>query len=171
VRLYVARNVLQRFLRNHKGTAEVIGTLMAVVILIFFFSSVYLWHDQATKEMNSLLSDKMNSPVTINWKSDNKLLVNDTGGVAASLSRLWLTNSQRHSYLDLEHDPALPGTPVSVVVKPGNHVEIQLVVDSGVIKSIVIDHSMVYPIDDFPIADATFKIVTTLGNMASCSSS
>ena len=42
------------FIKNRKGTAEVIGTIMLIIILLFFFTNVYLWHDAATKDANQL---------------------------------------------------------------------------------------------------------------------
>ena len=46
--------MLKKLLNNKKGTAEVIGSVMFIVILLFFFTSVYLWHDAAVKDMNDL---------------------------------------------------------------------------------------------------------------------
>ena len=55
--------MFKRLLRNHKGTAEVIGSVLFIVILLFFFTNVYLWHDAATKEMNDMYVEKLNSPI------------------------------------------------------------------------------------------------------------
>ena len=57
--------MIRRLLKNKKGVAEVIGSVMFIVILLFFFTNVYLWHDAATKEMNDLYVQKINSPITI----------------------------------------------------------------------------------------------------------
>ncbi len=56
---------LKRFIINRKGTAEVIGSVLFIIILIFAFSNIYLWHDNATKTMNTLLSDKLNSQIEV----------------------------------------------------------------------------------------------------------
>ena len=50
--------LIKRLLKNKKGTAEVIGSVMFIVILLFFFTNVYLWHDAAVKEMNDLVRSK-----------------------------------------------------------------------------------------------------------------
>ena len=56
--------LFNRLLKNKKGTAEVIGSVMFIVILLFFFTNVYLWHDAATKEMNQMYVDRINTPIT-----------------------------------------------------------------------------------------------------------
>src|SRR5665647_1646777 len=84
--------LIKRLLKNKKGTAEVVGSVMFIVILLFFFTNVYLWHDAATKEMNDLYVQKINSPITISVMSNNPNLLNVTnkGGVDARLSILWV---------------------------------------------------------------------------------
>jgi len=52
-------------LKNRSGTAEIVGTVLFLVILFFFFSNVFLWHNQISQEMDSLIADKMNSAVRI----------------------------------------------------------------------------------------------------------
>ena len=58
---------LKRFMTNRKGTAEVIGTVLFIIILLFAFSNIYLWHDTQIKTMNTLLSDKLNSQIEVHW--------------------------------------------------------------------------------------------------------
>jgi hypothetical protein len=54
-----------KLLKNRAGTAEIVGTVLFLVILFFFFSNVFLWHNQVTQEMERVTADKMNSPVRI----------------------------------------------------------------------------------------------------------
>jgi hypothetical protein len=54
---------LKKLLKNHAGTAEIVGTVLFLVILFFFFSNVFLWHNQVTREVDSIIADKMNSAV------------------------------------------------------------------------------------------------------------
>jgi hypothetical protein len=84
--------LLKRLLRNKNGTAEVIGTVLFIIILLFFFTNVYLWHDAATRQMNDLYVQKINSPITVSVMSDNhyQLNVTNRGGVDAKLSILWV---------------------------------------------------------------------------------
>jgi hypothetical protein len=77
--------LIKSLLKNKKGTAEVIGTVMFIVILLFFFTNVYLWHDAATKEMNDLYVKRINSPITI-IVSPTTLTVTNEGGESASLT-------------------------------------------------------------------------------------
>jgi hypothetical protein len=57
--------MLRKLLKNRVGTAEIIGTVLFLVILFFFFSNVFLWHNQVTREMDQLIADKTNSAVRI----------------------------------------------------------------------------------------------------------
>jgi hypothetical protein len=97
--------VLKKLLRNRKGTAEVIGSIMFIVILLFFFTNVYLWHDAASKEMNELYVKKMNSSFTVTSAAETGFLtVKADGGSDITLSRLWIideVNGGRHLYADL----------------------------------------------------------------------
>jgi hypothetical protein len=54
-----------KLLRNRVGTAEIVGTVLFLVILFFFFSNVFLWHNQVTQEMERTVADKMNSAVRV----------------------------------------------------------------------------------------------------------
>jgi hypothetical protein len=56
---------MKRLLKNRSGTAEIVGTVLFLIILFFFFSNVFLWHNQVTREMDQVVADKTNSPVRI----------------------------------------------------------------------------------------------------------
>ncbi|MGA2767717.1 MAG: hypothetical protein ABSF24_05310 [Candidatus Bathyarchaeia archaeon] len=56
---------MKRLLKNRSGTAEIVGTVLFLVILFFFFSNVFLWHNQVTREMDQVVADKTNSAVRI----------------------------------------------------------------------------------------------------------
>ncbi len=158
--------MLKKFRRNRKGTAEVIGSVMFIVIMIFFFSSVYLWHDQATSQMNTVLSNKMNSPVSI-AATDGGLIITDNGGMAITLSRLWIDNSTYHIYADLEN---VDGNQISV--EAGASVSLALASSTEYDgPSIEVTYGNPVTVDYAPIPTepVTFKILTTLGNTASCS--
>jgi hypothetical protein len=119
--------LIKRLLKNKKGVAEVIGSVMFIVILLFFFSNVYLWHDAATKEMNDMYVQKINSPITISVMSPNpyELNVTNKGGLDAKLSILWVdvesANSgspdRFHGSFDLTQN-VLAGSSISVTWNP-----------------------------------------------------
>ena len=139
------QRTLFRLLWNRKGTAEIVGSIMFLLILLFFFTNVYLWHDTATREMDSVLFDKMNSQVSIQIVSMDppKVNVTNNGGVSVALSRLWIITSNNHYFIDLEGQ--------NIWVSAGETTD---------------------PIDvpNVPTGvDVTFKILTALGNMAACS--
>jgi hypothetical protein len=117
---------MKRLLMNKKGTAEIIGSVMFIVILLFFFTNVYLWHDAATKEMNNLQLQKMNSAVSMIYYSDlssghlGNIVLTDNGGLDIVLSRLWIdeeTVGGNHLYVDL--------APYNVHVAAGAHIQIR----------------------------------------------
>jgi hypothetical protein len=88
--------LLKRFIKNKKGTAEVIGSVMFIIILLFFFTNVYLWHDAATKEMNDLQVQKINIQleVSVSYDAPNNhyvVTITNNGGVDATLSTLVIT--------------------------------------------------------------------------------
>jgi hypothetical protein len=56
---------MKTLLKNRSGTAEIVGTVLFLIILFFFFSNVFLWHNQVTREMDQVVADKTNSPVRI----------------------------------------------------------------------------------------------------------
>ncbi len=81
-----------------------IGTIMFVMILLFFFTNVYLWHDTATKNANQLYLKEINSTFKIQQTDPNTITLTANGGSSISLSRLWIdenTANGRHLYADL----------------------------------------------------------------------
>jgi hypothetical protein len=145
---------MNKFLRNRKGTAEVIGSIMFVVILLFFFSNVYLWHDAAARDMNDLYAEKINSPITMSVMTNPYALnVTNKGGVDANLSMLWINERSSSGGPDIVHQ----NYGLLNVVPAGSSIKITL---TGPNADILFD----------PTAkNVTFKIVTTVGNSAACS--
>jgi|WetSurMetagenome_2_1015567.scaffolds.fasta_scaffold147184_3 hypothetical protein len=134
-------------LKNKKGTAEVVGSVMFIVILLFFFTNVYLWHDAATKEMNQLYVDRINTPVTLSITQDkSQLNVTAAGGSDATLSMVWVV---------VELPSGGPNQAIHLNFPRTD------VVPAG--KSILI------PIFHSPSPNTIYKVVTTTGNTASCS--
>lgn len=154
---------LSRLLGDRRGTAEIIGSVMFLVILLFVFTNVYLWHDTATREMNGALAEKMNSGVSIEVDdAGNGLVVTNDGGFEVCLSRLWLITGSGHFYADLEH--------YNVRVAAGESVQVLFVdgaPDSGnTLNAFVVDGGVLvqYTVSDSVVC----KVLTTLGNMAAC---
>jgi hypothetical protein len=145
--------VLTKLFRNKKGTAEIIGSVMFIVILLFFFTNVYLWHDAATKEMNDLYVQKLNSPIVIfaNQTQPNTLKVTNVGGIDTQLSRLWVT--ARSSSESGGPDQIHLNFTLNSIVKAGQSIPINLA-NYGLIS---IDTETTH-----------FTVVTTVGNLASC---
>jgi hypothetical protein len=145
------RKAFRRLLVSRTGTAEIIGSVMFLLIMMFFFTNVFLWHDNATRQMDGVLSEKMNSVVSIQAVNLNvteglTLSVTNNGGVGADLSRLWIitglgSGQESHKYVNLT-GRVVAGIPFPIKVDKGD---------------VILNETNV------------FKIVTTLGNMATCS--
>jgi hypothetical protein len=154
--------LIKRLLKNKNGTAEVIGTVLFLVILIFFFSNVYLWHDAATKEMDDLFVQKINSPITISVMDNTyyQLNVTNRGGMDATLSVLWVDVEPAnnaisyHGYYNL--------TQLNKVVSAGSSI---LVYWSS--AETFSSAGVVY--NPQPGDNVVLKMITTVGNSASCS--
>jgi hypothetical protein len=174
----VKRNVqraLRRLLCGRRGTAEIIGSVMFLLIMMFFFTNVFLWHDRATREMDGVLSEKMNSLVSIQVVSmnttskDMRLDVTNNGGVGVVLSRLWIITYDNHNYADLEKGHEIwvaAGDTIDIVfVSPTTY-------DAGGSYKVgepIAEEVPVYYVPDGWV-EVTFTILTTRGNMAACSS-
>src|SRR5665647_2230649 len=107
---------------------------MFLVILLFFFTNVYLWHDAATKEMNDLYVQKINSPITISVMNNDQHQLNvvNRGGLDAKLSILWVdagstgSPDRYHGYFNLEQ--------LNIVVYAGSSIKVTWN-DSGTLNS------------------------------------
>jgi len=148
--------MLKKLFRNRKGTAEVIGTIMFIVILMFFFTNVYLWHDAATKDMNELYVKKMNAGMSISFDSSNNQVIVKATASDVKLSRLWIDTSSIHVYANLPlnlyvapgdtnaltftfNNPAPPNSDGSVIVDSpnGNTINVRCAYDQSVRFTIV----------------------------------
>jgi|GEM_PF-841396 hypothetical protein len=118
---------LEHFLMDRKGTAEVIGTIMLVMILLFFFTNVYVFHDLAVRQSNDLSVKKINAGMEIDYVMDENNLV--TGitvtakGSEVILSRLWID----HVYANLESR--------NIQLKPGDANAVTFTFDTGAANS------------------------------------
>ncbi len=136
---------MKKLLENRKGTAEVIGTIMFVMILMFFFTNVYLWHDAATKKMDDMYVQKINTPLTVSLMNGNtQLNVTDKGGEDIKLTMLWVD-------CGTGPDQTYSNFTVTNVVPAGSSIALALP----------------SPYDP-PSQETVFTVITTLGNSASC---
>ena len=54
---------MKKLFKNRRGTAEIVGTALFLVILLFFFSNVFLWYNSVVRQMTMLMGEKLNSAV------------------------------------------------------------------------------------------------------------
>ncbi|MFA5365206.1 MAG: hypothetical protein WC325_08515 [Candidatus Bathyarchaeia archaeon] len=163
----VRKNVIQRklskLLGDRKGTAEIVGSVMFLVILLFVFTNVYLWHDSATREMNTVLAEKMNSPITVTVDgAGTGLNVTNNGGFEVGLERLWLVTDSGHYYAELGQ--------FNVRIAAGERIHLLFTTGTansdGTVKAIMNGDTVLvyYSVDSSVVC----KVLTTLGNMAAC---
>jgi hypothetical protein len=170
---FYGENMLRKFRRNRRGTAEVIGSVLFIIIIIFFFSNVYLWHDSATKQMNSALSDKMNSPISV-VATAGGLAVTNEGGVDAVLSRLWITDGSQHVFAEFEN---VAPAGAKILVQAGQTRQLELITNDpnqnpgsdpkvnwdDTAQPVAILYTPLQPSSNF-----ICKVLTANGNTASC---
>jgi len=160
--------MLRRFLKDREGASEVVGTALFLVILFFFFSNVFLWHDQVSSQMDQVVADRMNSgirmDVTFN-ETDIWLVVDNVGGLDVSLSRLWIITDDAHLYADFGLDENFVGagrqmniTIDNMTVPAGEEVQVSFVSDPIEVKY------------KPPVGDTVvFRVITKRANTAACS--
>ena len=136
-----------RIIRNKKGTAEVVGTIMFIVILMFFFTNVYLWHDAASKQMDNMYVEKMNTQITVSLTGGNSnLTVTNIGGSDVQLAMLW-TDIESGSHQGHYYDSSVNTFPP---------------IPAGLSQNVTL------PLGT-PTGKTVYTVVTTSGNVASCS--
>lgn len=161
--------LLRRFRRDRRGASEIVGTALFLVILFFFFTNVFLWHDQVTREMDQVVVDRMNSGVRVDVFSNETavwLKVDGVGGLGVSLSRLWIVTDGYHWFADFED--------FSVYVAAGGHRNITLRLEGensadeqGRVDVSVVGDSVF--VDYAPEVPVTFRVLTKRANTAACS--
>lgn len=166
--------MLRRFVKNKKGASEIVGTALFLVILFFFFSNVFLWHDQVTRDMDQVLSDKTNSRVAIAAfnETDVRLEITNVGGLDLTLSRVWIITDAVHYYADFESKNVhiAAGHYMNITVEdvfpvnsgptPGlNSQPVRVVAANG---SVTIDFEQPFN------TTVTYRVLTTLANSAAC---
>ncbi len=164
-----------RLTRNRRGTAEIVGTVLFLVILLFFFANVFLWNNQVNSEAEQVKWRKMNSPVRIEVADAGSPFVfevTNLGGVDTALSRLWIVNStdtgneKDHVYADLE--------PLNVWVAAGSTRRLTLdsetiLNEDGSVNATLSNSEITIHYAPPPGQTVIFKILTKLGNTAACS--
>jgi len=171
--------MLRRFWRDRRGASEIVGTALFLVILFFFFTNVFLWHDQVTREMDQVVVDRMNSGVRL------EAFVNDTsvwlevvnvGGLDVTLSRLWIVNSTQsvdsendHVYADFENHSirVKAGSPERIMLSDvtlfdeSTDDESDILVTNG--ENLIVNYTT-------PLGESViFRVLTKRANTAACS--
>lgn len=158
-------------IRDQRGTAEIVGTSLFLVILLFFFTNVILWYDVSARQAESVTIDKINSPISMavyaragQGQSENPLIlrVRSLGVKDVQIVRVrWIEAvNDNHGCADIErliHEP--------VFILSGWYLDIKLVRPGEGFnfypenRTLTIEYSP-------PSGGVTFKIFTSLGNSA-----
>jgi hypothetical protein len=51
--------------KHRRGVATIIGSILSIVILLFFFSNVFLWSNSVNQQMNLVMADKLHSQIAL----------------------------------------------------------------------------------------------------------
>lgn len=165
---------MRKFVKDRKGASEIVGTALFLVILFFFFSNVFLWHDQVVREMDQVEADRRNTALRISASSNGSLIVltiDNVGGLEFTLSRLWILTDDAHLYARLDqHDIQIgPGRQLDITV---NNVTSTVFVGGGssdevrvrdVAGDIFVDYAQEVN------STVTYRVLTMLANSAACS--
>jgi hypothetical protein len=54
-----------KILKSRRGVATIIGSILSIVILLFFFSNVFLWYNGVSRQMSLVMADKLNSQIEL----------------------------------------------------------------------------------------------------------
>ncbi|MBS7619930.1 hypothetical protein KEJ21_04700 [Candidatus Bathyarchaeota archaeon] len=151
-------------IRNKRGTAEIVGTSLFLVILLFFFTNVILWYDISARQAESVMLDKINSPISIAIFDQDPLTfrVRSIGIKDVQIVRVrWIeAANDNHGCVDIERL-----IPIPVFIQSGWYIDIKLVkLGEGFNfypenRTLTIEYSP-------PKGDVTFKVFTNLGNSA-----
>ena len=146
-------------IKNRKGTAEVIGTMLFIIILLFFFTNVYLWHDTAVKDANQLYLAKINSTFKVaQIAGTDAINVTADGGSDITLSRVWIVdnNLNVHYYADL-NVPVAAGESFTIAFSSGGPNNNPLSTATPQDGSIQVNYSP-------PVTySVTIKVINTMG--------
>ncbi|MHA2406095.1 MAG: hypothetical protein ACXACH_05015, partial [Candidatus Hermodarchaeia archaeon] len=99
---------MKKLWNNQRGTAEIVGTVLFLVILLFFFSNVFLWYNNVSGQMNQVMSDKLNALVSLDSTTDligyDALKATAEGGRDVHVIRIWIIEVElnNHTVIDLE---------------------------------------------------------------------
>lgn len=147
--------------KNQKGTAEIVGTVFFLIILIFVFSNVFLWYNSASQQINTVMADRVNSPVEMEFNaSDGRLKVSVVGGRDVQLLRIWITEVDENNHIYIDFKDQLQE---ELWVAAGSH--IHFVLGAQTRKSPIYPNTIEIGYQKAP-GEVRFKILTDLGNTA-----
>ena len=94
---------MKKLFKNRRGTAEIVGTALFLVILLFFFSNVFLWYNSVVRQMNLLMGEKLNSAVglestVVRGEPENALTKTITDGTekGGDISSTYICDGDTH---------------------------------------------------------------------------
>ena len=57
--------MIKKLSETRRGVATIIGSILSIVILLFFFSNVVLWYNGVSRQMSLVMADKLNSQIEL----------------------------------------------------------------------------------------------------------
>jgi len=158
-------------IRDNRGTAEIVGTSLFLVIVLFFFTNVVLWYDVSARQAESVIVDKINSPISMTvyaWPSQNQsekpliLRVRSLGVKDVQIVRVrWIEAvNDNHGCADIERL-----IPTPVFIPSGWYIDIKLVKPGEGFNFYPENRTLTIEYKP-PRGAVTFKVFTNLGNSA-----
>jgi len=138
---------------------------MFIMILLFFFTNVYLWHDAATKDADQLYVEKMNAGMSISFDNSSKQVIVNATSSEITLSMLWINSDSAnvHVYANLTNVPVSPGDDNAITIT-FNKEGLPMNQDGAVPW---VRHGNTIQIANSLPLNVTFTLVNTLGVMVS----
>ncbi|MGP3702147.1 MAG: hypothetical protein ACKD6N_00020 [Candidatus Bathyarchaeota archaeon] len=108
-----------RFFRDKGGTGTVVGTVMAIMIIMLIIGGVFLWSSTVTHYMSNFDRERLseNAAVSATWKYRDEegyivtVRVRNTGTIDLSLASLWLievSSGGQEQHAMVEFNPYIP---------------------------------------------------------------
>ena len=57
--------MIKKLSQTRRGVATIIGSILSIVILLFFFSNVFLWYNGVSSQMSLVMTEKLNSQIEL----------------------------------------------------------------------------------------------------------
>ena len=155
-------------IKKRRGTAEVVGTTLFLVILLFFFTNTILWYDISARQTNEIMVNRISTPLSMTvyqYPSGANPLTIRVRSMGAKDVRIvgirWIeAANDNHVYVNLKSD-----IPTPVMVQSGWWLDIKFV-PGGNPQYLPESRTLIIDFPKDQKGEVTFKVLTEYGNLA-----